>query len=186
MNDIEKKLREKSNWQWSGNIYEDEDSEGLSLILKTPWSNNIRMCVQVDAAEDLAGIVAAFEFSHLDHAEIKIHRGIPYVQPRIRLGSRSFEARLPQDRLTPTAFRLIGGFYNSHGEIISGPALILESDQILLTCTSPQGEKFSGRFKTAGLHEKLEAALVLLESDLTLNQILCQYNTRVQPRRTKR
>lgn len=184
MDDIQKKLKAKGNWVWSGNIYEDEDEESISLLLKTPWSNNVRLCVQVDVADGLAGIVPAFEFINLNHVETKLHRNTPYIQPKCRFGNRSFEARLPQDRLTATAFRLVGGFYNSIGQIISGPAVILELDQILLTYNTPKGEKCSGRFKTAGLRDKLETALTLMGSDMDLDSILHCYNTRVQPRRT--
>ena len=186
MDDIEKKLKEKGNWGWSGNIYEDENEESISLILKTPWSNNVRLCVQVDVADGLAGIVPAFEFARLDHVETKLHRNTPYIQPKCRFGQRTFEARLPQDRLTETAFRLVGGFYNAAGDIISGPAIILELDQILLTYNTPEGEKFSGRFRTTGLRDKLETALTLMGSDMDLDTILNCYNSRVQPRRRLR
>ncbi len=182
MDEIEKKLKEKGNWGWSGNIYQDEEEESISLLLTTPWSNHVRLCVQVDVADGLSGIVPAFEFMHLDHVETKLHRNTPYIQPQCRFGNRTFEARLPQDRFTETAFRLVGGFLNSSGHIVSGPAIILEMDQILLTYNTPEGKKFSGRFKTAGLRDKLENALTLMGSDMDLDSILHSYNSRLQRR----
>lgn len=180
MDEIEKILTAKDNWLWSGNIYEDDEEESLSLLLKTPWSNNVRLCIQADTADGTAGIVPAFEFSHLDHVEIKLYRNIPYIQPKFRMGNRIFEARLPQDRLSKTAFRLAGGFHNSQGRIVSAPALILETKQILLTYNSPFGKKYSGRFKTEGLRSKLEAALRLIGSDLSLEEILRSYEGRLR------